>query len=551
MTQKFCPNCRAVTVEKARYCRDCGAPLLSATGKNPGGAIVSPLAATIPLSEHDYPAGRSDADGHGAQEQYAPHGSDDDRHTFDLESQLAQGQPFLADEYGHVVTPENDPDLEEFLATPDFVAPDFESEETLVRARAHRPPDAADNFSPPPAAAGVPSRPDAAAIPVASAAPAPVGSQAVERRALRVWLGVALSILIVLGLGGGLFAAWYLTRSLSRTGLPTAGGEIAQINLPAAAPRQDAQAKLSEADQLIAAGDTDAAIGRLREAVALDAANAETHRRLARLLLARGARGEAVAEFQAVVNLEPNDVESWRQLAAAQFAEGSYREAADSYGRLLAITNESPADENTLLAYADALRLAGRQAEARSVYQRLASSASAAEIARASRQHLAQLDLAGATTTGDNKRAEKAERQEERGRERVRRDARARAGDARTAGARRHAPTSARIGRDAAAAHARRALRARPEFVVAEPRGGARGIPRGGLRRPPRRLLLPRPRHGRRPRPEKIEPRRTGRRPQLLPTRARRSLLRQSPPLRRPARQRVRQTEETVLSTEY
>ncbi|MDQ3753230.1 MAG: tetratricopeptide repeat protein, partial [Acidobacteriota bacterium] len=242
---------------------------------------------------------------------------------------------------------------------------------------------------------------------VGSVKPAPANSQAIERRALRVWLGAALSILIALGVGSSLLAAWYLTRS--RNSATTVSGETIPVSAPAPAPQPDTQAKLKEADQLIAAGDTSAAIGRLREAVALDATNAEAHRRLARLLLAHGARGEAIAEFQAVVKLEPNDAESWRQLAAAQFAEGLYREAADSYERLLAITGEPTADENTQLAYADALRLAGRPAQARDVYQRLASSA-AAEIARASRQRLAQLDLAGTTT---DKRVDKTKREEQ------------------------------------------------------------------------------------------------------------------------------------------
>ncbi|MDQ3584544.1 MAG: tetratricopeptide repeat protein [Acidobacteriota bacterium] len=406
MSQKFCSSCGAVTVEASRYCRHCGALLRHATQGNLGGATVSPLAATVPLVEREQAAGEADRDERGARKFHDTHESkqDGDRHTFDLEAQLAQGQPFLADEYGHVVTtPEHDPDLDEFLATPDFVAPDTESEETLVRLPARRSTDAAHSF-PPPHAAGVSSVPTAS---VGSVKPAPANSQAIERRALRVWLGAGLSILIALGVGSSLLAAWYLTRS--RNSATTVSGETIPVSAPAPAPQPDAQAKLNEADQLIAAGDTSAAIGRLREAVALDATNAEAHRRLARLLLAHGAHGEAITEFQAVVKLEPNDAESWRQLAAAQFAEGLYREAADSYERLLAITGEPTADENTQLAYADALRLAGRPAQARVVYQRLASSA-AAEIARASRQRLAQLDLAETTT---DKRADKTKREEQ------------------------------------------------------------------------------------------------------------------------------------------
>lgn len=410
MSQKFCSSCGAITVEASRYCRHCGALLRHATQENLGGATVSPLAATVPLVEREPAAGGADGDERGARKLHDTPESEQngDRHTFDLEAQVAQGQPFLADEYGHVVMPEHDPDLDEFLATPDFVTPNTESEETLVRAPERHSTDAAHDFPSPPHAAGVSFRSEAPTIPAQFAPPAPASSPTVERRALRVWLGVALSILIMLGVGSGLLVAWYLTRAQNPA--TTVSSETIPVSAPAPDSRQDAQAKLNEADQLITAGDTEAAIGRLREAVAVDAANVEAHRRLARLLLAHGARGEAVAEFQAVVKLEPNDAESWRQLAAAQFAEGSYREAADSYERLFAIVGESPADESTQLAYADALRLAGRPTQARIIYQRLASSA-AAEIARTSRQHLAQLDLAGTTTT--DKRADKNKREEE------------------------------------------------------------------------------------------------------------------------------------------
>jgi len=417
-----------MTPEKARFCRHCGGAILrrGATDQNLGGATISPLAATIPLPAAPLPADSAlnSAHHHGSDSSDAFERGEPDKASFDLDAQLAAGQPFLADEYGHVVTPENDPDLEAFLKTPDFVRPDGDDddgEETLVTVPVWHPAlTTASATAGRPSADAAPSSPrlfeetaatTRLAAPAAAAPPVLGGSgsssaRAVERRAPRVWLGALLIALLMLSLGAGVFGVWYLTRSLRRqpTLLTGNGAETAVPAGPVADPGQLSRDKIAEADQLLAAGDMEGALARLREAVGLDAANAEAYRRLARLLLARGSRGEAIAAFQSVVGLEPNDAESWQQLVTTQFAEGLYREAVSSYERLLAniTTNGTPPDTRTQLSYADALRLLGRPAEAHSVYQRLASSANG-DIASLSRRRLAQ--LADSAVDENDKRA--------------------------------------------------------------------------------------------------------------------------------------------------
>jgi tetratricopeptide (TPR) repeat protein len=169
----------------------------------------------------------------------------------------------------------------------------------------------------------------------------------------------------------------------------TAANADAPVAVPADA-RQQAQAKIAEAQKLLAAGDPVAATARLREAIALDAANAEAHRQLAQLLLESGARQTAMEELRAVTQLEPNDKDAWRQLAETQFAEGAYAAAADSYHTLLEVSNEAATDDRLQLAYADALRLAGRTDNARALYRRLATSP-LADVAHSSKQRLTEL----------------------------------------------------------------------------------------------------------------------------------------------------------------
>jgi tetratricopeptide (TPR) repeat protein len=182
-----------------------------------------------------------------------------------------------------------------------------------------------------------------------------------------VGVGVgALLLLCVLGAG-----VWFVLHRRSAA-LTTTNTNAPVVVAPDA--RQQAQAQVAEAQKLLSAGDPVGATARLRQALALDPTNAEAHRQLAQLLLESGARQTAIEELRAVTRLEPNDKDAWRQLAEAQFAEKQYAEAADSYHTLIGFSEEARADDRLQLAYADALRLAGRTAEAAGVYRALLTS---------------------------------------------------------------------------------------------------------------------------------------------------------------------------------
>jgi tetratricopeptide (TPR) repeat protein len=196
-------------------------------------------------------------------------------------------------------------------------------------------------------------------------------------------LGV-LSIVVICGVAFAAF--WYGSRGWRNS--PTPPPTVSESSAPAAPdPKELAQAKLAEADALIASGNTSEAQARLREAAALDPLDAEPQRRLARLLLASGARREGIEALRVVTRLAPTDAESWRTLATAQSAEGLYADAVESYRGLGEASPAALARDTVQLAYADALRLSGRASEARVIYRRLAAS-SDAEVAAASRQQL-------------------------------------------------------------------------------------------------------------------------------------------------------------------
>jgi tetratricopeptide (TPR) repeat protein len=185
-------------------------------------------------------------------------------------------------------------------------------------------------------------------------------------------------------------AAWLAVRFLRRSPV-TETASPAPTAAAAVAPdvQQQFDEKLAQAEALLAQGNMDEAVARLREANTLDPSNARAHRRLGELLLASGARREAVEEFRAVTRNAPEDFTAWRQLATAQFAEGLYRDAAESYRRLVALVGDA-AEPSDLLSYADALRLSGRTDEARAIYQRL-TSAPSSDASDAARQRLAEL----------------------------------------------------------------------------------------------------------------------------------------------------------------
>src|SRR5205085_1913561 len=225
--------------------------------------------------------------------------------------------------------------------------------------------------------------------------PTPV-PRARERRTGRVGAIVGVSVgalLLLCVLGAGV---WFVLHRRSLPVRPTNTNANTPV-VVAPDAQQQAQAKVTEAQGLLSAGDPVGATARLREAIALDPTNAEAHRQLAQLLLESGARQTAIEELRAVTRLEPNDKDAWLQLAEAQLAEKLYADAADSYHMLLNISDEARADERLQLAYADAIRLAGRAAEASTLYTKLVTSP-LPDVARASKQRLAELNAADEAT---------------------------------------------------------------------------------------------------------------------------------------------------------
>ena len=209
-----------------------------------------------------------------------------------------------------------------------------------------------------------------------------------------MWQVAAVALLCVALLAVGL--AFILSRRASST---DADGSSAPISI--SDQKQLVSEKLAEAEALLASGEFNRAITVLRAAVKLDPSSAEAHMRLGDTLEKTGARSEAIDEYRAIIQSNPKDISAWRSLATAQFEEKLYADAAESYRHLIEATNEADVDDETRLAYADALRLAGRADEARTAYQKISAS-SQASIAQAARQHLAE--LGPVTTAANNER---------------------------------------------------------------------------------------------------------------------------------------------------
>jgi hypothetical protein len=431
---KTCPSCGFVSNSEARFCRMCGA-LLPRVPEEFGDDAVSPSASTVPLTNSRPTTGA-----------LSPHdtGSPERARTGRLAGvEMAE---FLrrAGEAGDAAFPE-DAGEEPVDAGERPLTIRVRPIDTPPAATIDPPPQAAAPTTPaPPNSAPLPddardgddatliapvkvhdaqpSATNAVAPPSAAVTPAPLvvdrsraasessgggarsaalsnspARRPTEDRALRIWAGAAVFGVVALLVASVVVGAWYVVHRLRRA--PAAETTTAATNTPAPATeeaRQSATAKLAEAEQLIAAGSTSEAVARLREAAALDPANAEPHRRLAHLLLAEGARRTAIEELRAAVRIDASDAGSWRDLASAQSAEGLHAAAAESYRSLFAASAESARNDRLQLAYADALRLSGRATEAQALYKRLASSR-VAEVARASRQRVA--------TANDNEEA--------------------------------------------------------------------------------------------------------------------------------------------------
>ncbi|HEX7176321.1 MAG TPA: tetratricopeptide repeat protein [Pyrinomonadaceae bacterium] len=440
---RICATCAAELAEGARFCRQCGSPLVSATGRD-GGEQVSPQAATIPLSEEgrttdglagedpsrraapettrvsraemdsilqraarDTGAGvdpnQTNAQSSGLSQRAAPAEEDllKTRASFS-EEDLMKTRPSVSAAPASSSPPAvpSSPQL-----TPSSSPRPAPSEEDLMRTRPSLPADFDEELTisvprpftgdinpvpvqPTPVTGPLAQRreagPNAAAAAQPLAPAAPAGQQAPPARRRGPWIIVAVvcAVLLVVGVVGALLAVNYLRRPA------TDSATVAPVAPVAPDQRQLAEEKVVEAEALLASGDLSGAVERLREAVRLDPNHTSAHRRLGDILLETGARREAIEELRAVTNLEPNDFTAWRALAAAQLAEGLPADAAESYKRLVALTGET--EPNDLLAYADALRLSGRAEEANTLYQRLSTSTSA-DVAAAARQRLSEL----------------------------------------------------------------------------------------------------------------------------------------------------------------
>lgn len=427
--QTSCPSCGADIFPGARFCRRCGAPLSLQSGET---GDVSPNAATVPLVPDE--SRPTDGLAPDDEERIAPQTSrvslaemerilraQDDgnqQHSHPTISEAARDpavtRPDLhgyEDEELTITVPRSAETHEpgDFEATIDFDATRPVDPEATIPAgvgswpyartngaETHEPT-AADvvnatadgDGTTPPSSTGPNSTADVVAVP-------PPRSGASPATARRAWpLVVAVCVVVAVLASGGAWLAYRLLRRPALTDLPTQGTP-APVTADA---RQQFDLKLAEAEALLAAGDMEGALNRLREANGLDPANTLAHRRLGELLISKGATREAIEEFRAITRNAPDDSGAWRQLGAAQFAEGLYNDAADSYRRVLNLNAPGrPPDPNDLLSLADSLRLAGHAEEARAAYEQLVA-AGAADLAEIARQRLSELARAQATPT--------------------------------------------------------------------------------------------------------------------------------------------------------
>ncbi len=424
--QNSCPSCGAETFPGARFCRRCGAPV----GAGGGTGDVSPNAATVPLAVEEVRT----TDGLAQdEERVAPQTS---RVSLAEMERLLRAQDEALTRPPQAADPEATLVSNPSAATrPEFTPADYDEELTITVPRSAQTREAGDfeattdfeatlvadfeatrpSFSIPPrpatrdvlADAGDASldtaeidveEPDGArphvgepasevpaspalgvSVPGAAAGVnggAPPGAPAADARGARPrrrWpLVVAVCAAVALLAAGGAWLAFNLLKRPVLTDLPTQAAVPPPANEEA---RQQFEQKLSDAEALLAAGDMDGAIARLREANELDPANWRAHRRLGELLYASGAKRAAIEEFRAVTRNAPEDFEAWRRLALTQGEEGFDRDAVESFRRFIALSGgESTVDQQDLLSYAGALRRSGQADEARALYQRLVAS---------------------------------------------------------------------------------------------------------------------------------------------------------------------------------
>ena len=347
---KACPGCGATTVPEARFCRLCGAPLKTGVSGHESEAPVSPLAQTIPLTGE----GRV-TDGLGSDEARRAASGTSRVGRAEMENLLRRSAA------AQTARPVEDGDGEKSVPQTTILAAE-QNQPQEVDAAAPAPEDAA------------PSSPSASAV----------AQTATNASARRKWQVLAVALICVA------LVAVLLAFILSRRASSTEAESSSSAPISISDQKQLVTEKLAEAEAFLASGEFNRAITVLRAAVKLDPASAEAHMRLGNTLERTGARTEAIDEYRAATESDPQDVAAWRALAGAQLAEKRYMDAVESYRRLIEITGEAQVGDETRLAYADALRLAGRTEEARAAYQKISASAPA-EVAQAARQRLTEL----------------------------------------------------------------------------------------------------------------------------------------------------------------
>lgn len=439
--EKTCPSCDAEIFPGARFCRRCGGPLRATAVVGDGTGDVSPQSPTVPLREEARTTDGLDVEGEGRASANTSRVGKAELERI-LRGQKDLDQSRQAPETGASSMPERDApsvhppsDSERkalhttnavhdtdatIIASPaitrsDVTATAFADDEDLTISvpRPSQPLETRESYAV--FGQGEAAPPSMYATRVAEAfdpaeatatqiyEAAPNGGQLKDAQPLapthvipsptpfgrrRRWPLVVAAFVLVLLFAVGV--VWVAVRVLRRPALTDVTTQPSSAPVTSDAVAQQFEQKLAEAESLLAQGNMDEAVARLREANALDPVNTRAHRRLGELLLASGVRREAVEEFRAVTRNAPEDFTAWRLLASAQFVEGLYGDAADSYKHLLDLVGEQSADANDLLSYADALRLSGRTDEARAVYEKVEAS-SFANVADIARQRLAEL----------------------------------------------------------------------------------------------------------------------------------------------------------------
>ena len=337
-------------VPEARFCRLCGAPL-KAAGMHDSEAPISPLAQTVPLSGE----GRA-TDGLS---------QDEPLHTAAETSRVGRAE--IEDILRRVQA--------EYGSDNQKTAPETIGEVAAPQTTTLSP----EVIAPPTTTTAQPGNSSSPAS--TTAPPAQAIQPTVNVRSRRMWQVAAVILLCVA------LVATVLAFLLSRRASSTDTSSAPPISI--SDQKQLVGEKLAEAETLLNAGEFNRAVEVLRAAVKLDPSNAEARLRLGNALERTGARSEAIEEYRAAVLSSPNDASAWRSLASAQAEEKLYNDAAESYRRLLGLSGNS-LDDETWLAYAEALRLSGRTEEARAVYQKISSAASVT-VAQTARRHLAEL----------------------------------------------------------------------------------------------------------------------------------------------------------------